>query len=125
MSRKQIAARAIARTILRTRMRSSSRSRQRNGAAAKNASIDMYGTIMSGTNGIHRSQSNRHVPTSVRREVSQLAEPYTTTKKVHRAAETAAARRNEGRGDLGCWFSRALIERVPPMKRGVTGANTP
>ena len=35
----------------------------------------MYGRIMSGTNGMRRSHSKCHVPTSVRSDVNQLQVP--------------------------------------------------
>ena len=54
---------------------SSRSSRQRNGAAKKKKSIDMYGTIRSGTYGSASSQSKYHVATSERWAVNQLVAP--------------------------------------------------
>ena len=50
-------------------------SRQRNGAVIKNRSIDKYGTIITGTNGIARSHSKKSVPTPGRCAAIQLQEP--------------------------------------------------
>ncbi len=47
----------MAKTMRRARVRISSRVRQRNGEPAKKRSMDMYGTIVSGRNGMARSHS--------------------------------------------------------------------
>src|SRR5687768_13083039 len=74
-SRKQAAAMAIARRMRRERMDSSPRVVQRKGAATKNRSIDRYGMMKIGTNGICLSHSKTNTPTSERREVKWLVEP--------------------------------------------------
>src|SRR5437868_5851828 len=61
---KNAAATRIENAIRRANVQSSFLSRQRKGAATKNRSIDRYGTIVSGTSGIHSSHAKYQVGTS-------------------------------------------------------------
>jgi hypothetical protein len=90
-SRKHAPATRMASTIRRASVPSSTRSRHRNGPATKKRSIDMYGTIMSGTKGIRRSHSKYHVATSPRTPVIQLQAPYTTRNSAESPPEALAA----------------------------------
>src|SRR5262245_34775680 len=71
-SRKKAPATRMEKTTRRAKVPSSRSSRHRKGAAAKKKSIDMYGTIISGTKGIASSQVKYHVLTSVRWSVIQF-----------------------------------------------------
>src|SRR5687768_13939551 len=71
--------------------------REANVAPAKKRSIDMYGMIISGRNGMNSSQLQTNVGTSGRCEVIQLQVPYTRKKQAPSAAAHAADSQKEGR----------------------------